>query len=81
LLRLKPLTRPLLPPDAAARFRAKKKNHTVNLTRTVSDLTSRVAELEVEANDLRREQTWLRSLVVARAQGRAAQASGDGGGG
>jgi hypothetical protein len=80
LLRLKPLTRPLLPPNVAARFRAKKKNHTVNLTRTVSDLTSRVAELEVEANDLRREQTWLRSLVVARAQGRAAQASGDGGG-
>lgn len=63
---------------SAARFRAKKKNHTVNLTRTVSDLTSRVGELEVEAGDLRRENTWLKEIVVARARGQTVDGSGAG---
>ncbi|KAI0257340.1 hypothetical protein BJV78DRAFT_28720 [Lactifluus subvellereus] len=47
-----------------ARFRVKKKLQTHNLERTVSDLTGRIDELEQEASDLRRENTWLKEIVV-----------------
>ena len=47
-----------------ARFRVKKKLNTLNLERTVSDLTGRVDELEQEASDLRKENTWLKEIVV-----------------
>lgn len=47
----------------------------------MSDLTSRVSELEVEAGDLRRENTWLKEIVVARARGGGAAPSSTGGGG
>jgi hypothetical protein len=42
----------------------KKKIKTVNLERTVSDLSGRVDELEQEAADLRRENGWLKEIVV-----------------
>jgi Basic region leucine zipper len=47
-----------------ARFRVKKKIKSVNLERTVSDLSGRVDELEQEAADLRRENGWLKEIVV-----------------
>ncbi|KAF8272939.1 hypothetical protein EI94DRAFT_1557509, partial [Lactarius quietus] len=48
---------------ASARFRVKKKLRTIDLERTVSDLTGRVGELEQEASDLRRENGWLKEIV------------------
>ncbi|KAJ7275412.1 PLC-like phosphodiesterase [Mycena haematopus] len=45
---------------ASARFRIKKKQKTLGLERTVSDLTGRAEELEREAADLRRENGWLK---------------------
>ncbi|KAI0304671.1 hypothetical protein BC826DRAFT_1100475 [Russula brevipes] len=49
---------------ASARFRVKKKIRTHNLEHTVSDLTGRVDELEQEAADLRRENGWLKEIVM-----------------
>jgi len=49
---------------ASARFRIKKKQRTLNLEQTVSDLTSRAKELEREAINLRRENTWLKEIVI-----------------
>ncbi|KAF8480667.1 hypothetical protein JB92DRAFT_2766086 [Gautieria morchelliformis] len=49
---------------ASARFRIKKKQKNLNLERTVSDLTSRAEELEKEATNLRRENSWLKEMVI-----------------
>ncbi|RXW22892.1 hypothetical protein EST38_g2946 [Candolleomyces aberdarensis] len=49
---------------ASARFRIKKKQKTVNLERSVSDLTGRAEELEREVSDLRRENGWLKEIVM-----------------
>ncbi|KIK98493.1 hypothetical protein PAXRUDRAFT_823784 [Paxillus rubicundulus Ve08.2h10] len=49
---------------ASARFRIKKKQKTLNLERTVSDLTGRAEELEREATELRRENGWLKEIVL-----------------
>jgi len=49
---------------ASARFRIKKKHKTLNLERSVSDLTGRAEELEREAADLRRENGWLKEIVM-----------------
>jgi len=49
---------------ASARFRIKKKQRTLQLERTVSDLSSRAEELEREATELRRENGWLKELVM-----------------
>lgn len=47
-----------------ARFRIKKKQKTINLERSVSDLTGRAEELEREVTDLRRENGWLKEIVM-----------------
>ena len=47
-----------------ARFRIKKKHRTITLERTVSDLTGRAEELEREVGDLRRENGWLKEIVM-----------------
>ncbi|KAH9968749.1 hypothetical protein BC827DRAFT_1121583 [Russula dissimulans] len=49
---------------ASARFRVKKKMKSLNLERTVSDLSGRVEELEQEAADLKRENVWLKDIVM-----------------
>ncbi|KAI9572754.1 hypothetical protein HD554DRAFT_2062579 [Boletus coccyginus] len=49
---------------ASARFRVKKKLKTSNLERAVADLTGRTEDLEREANDLRRENAWLKEIVL-----------------
>ncbi|KAJ6574718.1 hypothetical protein B0H19DRAFT_1125440 [Mycena capillaripes] len=49
---------------ASARFRIKKKQRTLDLERSVSDLTGRAEELEREASDLRRENGWLKEIVM-----------------
>lgn len=49
---------------ASARFRIKKKQKTVNLQRSISDLTGRADDLEREAADLRRENGWLKEIVM-----------------
>lgn len=49
---------------ASARFRVKKKIKAHNLERNVSDLSGRVDELEQEAADLRRENGWLKEIIV-----------------
>ncbi|KIJ68640.1 hypothetical protein HYDPIDRAFT_106870 [Hydnomerulius pinastri MD-312] len=61
---------------ASARFRIKKKQKTLNLERTVSDLTGRTEELEREAADLRRENGWLKEIVLLK--GRSLGAFGAG---
>ncbi|KAM6497990.1 hypothetical protein JOM56_005938 [Amanita muscaria] len=50
--------------EASARFRIKKKQRTINLERSVSDLTGRADELEREVADLRRENGWLKEIVM-----------------
>jgi hypothetical protein len=52
--------------DYKARFRIKKKQRTLNLDRSVSDLTGRAEELEREATELRRENGWLKEIVMLR---------------
>ncbi|KAJ7042629.1 hypothetical protein C8F04DRAFT_1076574 [Mycena alexandri] len=49
---------------ASARFRIKKKQRALDLERSVSDLTGRAEELEREASDLRRENGWLKEIVM-----------------
>jgi len=51
---------------ASARFRIKKKQWTLNLERTVADLAGRAEELEREAADLRKENSWLKEIVLLR---------------
>ncbi|EIW85184.1 hypothetical protein CONPUDRAFT_135004 [Coniophora puteana RWD-64-598 SS2] len=49
---------------ASARFRLKKKEREVALERRAKELEERVAELERECEGLRRENGWLKGLVV-----------------
>ncbi|KDQ54812.1 hypothetical protein JAAARDRAFT_105377, partial [Jaapia argillacea MUCL 33604] len=49
---------------ASARFRIKKKQKVLNLERTVSDLTGRAEDLEREATELRRENGWLKEIIM-----------------
>ncbi|KAJ7693670.1 hypothetical protein B0H17DRAFT_1059449 [Mycena rosella] len=49
---------------ASARFRIKKKQRTLDLERSVSDLTGRAEDLEREASDLRRENGWLKEIIM-----------------
>ncbi|KAJ6627969.1 hypothetical protein B0H10DRAFT_1992958 [Mycena sp. CBHHK59/15] len=49
---------------ASARFRNKKKQRTLDLEKSVSDLTGRTEELEREASELRRENGWLKEIVM-----------------
>ncbi|RPD81640.1 hypothetical protein L226DRAFT_606920 [Lentinus tigrinus ALCF2SS1-7] len=53
---------------ASARFRIKKKQWTLNLERTISDLSGRVEELEREASELRRENGWLKEIVMLKSK-------------
>ncbi|EIW80531.1 hypothetical protein CONPUDRAFT_57397, partial [Coniophora puteana RWD-64-598 SS2] len=52
--------------SASARSRLKKKQETLRLERTVSDLAGRFDELEREATELRKENNWLKELVLLR---------------
>jgi hypothetical protein len=47
-----------------ARFRIKKKQKALNLQRSVADLTGRAEELEKEAAELRRENGWLKEIIM-----------------
>lgn len=47
-----------------ARFRLKKKLNTLTLERSIADLTGKTEELEREATDLRRENAWLKEIVL-----------------
>ncbi|KAG1755044.1 uncharacterized protein EDB91DRAFT_269441 [Suillus paluster] len=58
--------------SASARFRIKRKQKTLNLERTVADLTGRTEELEREASELRRENSWLKEIVVLKSRKRGA---------
>ena len=49
---------------ASARFRLKKKEREAALERRAKELEERVAELERECEGLRRENGWLKGLVV-----------------
>ncbi|PIL30934.1 transcription factor [Ganoderma sinense ZZ0214-1] len=53
---------------ASARFRIKKKQWTLNLERTIGDLSGRVEELEREASELRRENGWLKEIVMLKSK-------------
>ncbi|KAG2350627.1 hypothetical protein BDR05DRAFT_994000 [Suillus weaverae] len=58
--------------SASAKFRIKKKQKTLNLERTVTDLTGRTEELEREASELRRENSWLKEIVLLKSRRRGA---------
>lgn len=60
---------------ASARFRIKRKQKTINLERSVSDLSGRAEELEKEVADLRRENGWLKEIVMLRGSRYAAAAT------
>ncbi|EIN11541.1 hypothetical protein PUNSTDRAFT_15694, partial [Punctularia strigosozonata HHB-11173 SS5] len=49
---------------ASARFRAKKKEREQALEKRAKDMEQRVSELERECEALRRENGWLKGLVV-----------------
>jgi hypothetical protein len=57
--------------NLSARFRIKRKQKTFNLERSVSDLTGRAEELEREATDLKRENKWLKEIVIMKAAARS----------
>ena len=48
----------------AARFRIKKKQRILNLERSLNDLKGRAKDLEGEAAELRRENGWLKEIVM-----------------
>ena len=54
---------------ASARFRLKKKEREVAMERRAKDLDDRVADLERECESLRKENQWLKSLVVGATTG------------
>ncbi|KII86742.1 hypothetical protein PLICRDRAFT_43402 [Plicaturopsis crispa FD-325 SS-3] len=70
---------------ASARFRTKKKHRTLALEQSITDLTGRAEELEREVAELRRENDWLKEIVVLRGRTfgseRGAEALGEGSGG
>ncbi|KAF8497675.1 hypothetical protein JB92DRAFT_2986966 [Gautieria morchelliformis] len=78
-----PLTTPLTPAEdkrrrntaASARFRAKKKEREQALERRSKELETRVNELERECEGLRRENGWLKGLVVGVTGGNASGVS------
>ncbi|KAF9517581.1 hypothetical protein BS47DRAFT_1277482, partial [Hydnum rufescens UP504] len=49
---------------ASARFRIKKKQRVLNLERSIADLEGRAEDLEKEAVELRRENGWLKEMVI-----------------
>ncbi|KAL5638279.1 hypothetical protein ACGC1H_005087 [Rhizoctonia solani] len=49
---------------ASARFRVKKKQRTMELERAIVELEGRADELEKEAVELRRENGWLKEMVI-----------------
>ena len=51
-----------------ARFRIKKKQWTLNLERSITELSGRVEELEREAAELRRENGWLKEIVMLKSK-------------
>jgi hypothetical protein len=51
-----------------ARFRLKKKERNLNLEQTISELSGRAEELEKEAENLRRENGWLKEIVVMKSR-------------
>lgn len=55
----------------AARFRAKKKTHIENVERNIRELESAHRDLEVEVNDLRKENGLLKEMVQLKYGGRA----------
>ena len=62
-----------------ARFRVKKKQWTMNLERSITELSTRVEELEREASELRRENGWLKEIVMLKSKrfgGQAPNAEG-----
>lgn len=46
----------------------KKKQWTLNLERSITDLSGRVEELEREAAELRRENGWLKEIVMLKSK-------------
>ena len=46
----------------------KKKERNLNLEQTISELSGRAEELEKEAENLRRENGWLKEIVVMRSR-------------
>lgn len=58
---------------ASARFRLKKKEREAALERRAKELEDRVVELERECEGLRRENGWLKGLVVGVTGAGAAQ--------
>lgn len=47
-----------------ARFRIKKKQRVLNMERSIADLEGRAEDLEKEAVELRRENGWLKEMVI-----------------
>ena len=58
-----------------ARFRIKKKQKVLSLEQTVSDLSSRAKDLEREAINLRRENTWLKEIIIMKGRQNLAAAA------
>ncbi|CDZ97122.1 Basic-leucine zipper domain [Phaffia rhodozyma] len=55
--------------EASARFRAKKKAKVRDLSVSVSTLETSVRDLELEAGELRRENGWLKEIVLLKRNG------------
>ncbi|KAG6814020.1 hypothetical protein H0H92_003870 [Tricholoma furcatifolium] len=59
--------------NTAASGKIKKKQRTTNLERSVNDLTGRAEDLEREVADLRRENGWLKEIVMLKGSRLAGQ--------
>jgi hypothetical protein len=53
-----------------ARFRMKKKERLQNMEQTMSDLQRKAEGLEKEVGDLRRENVWLKEMVIMKGKKR-----------
>ncbi|KAL5534659.1 hypothetical protein ACEPAG_1123 [Sanghuangporus baumii] len=60
---------------ASARFRIKKKHKTLALERSVVELEARADDLEREASELRRENGWLKEMLIMKGRSVRAQAA------
>jgi hypothetical protein len=61
--------------DPSARFRQKKKERSQNLEQTITELSGRVDDLEKEAEGLRRENTWLKEIVILKSRAQSGEGS------
>jgi hypothetical protein len=58
----------MMPTRLEARFRSKKKERNLDLEQTITVLSGKADVLEKEAEDLRKENGWLKEIVIMKSR-------------